>query len=62
LTAGRPHPLRYGRTGQYSLTISGALRLIFKCGNNPVPKKDDNTIDWNQVTDVIIISIEDYHE
>ena len=62
LVAGKPHPLRYKRVGQFSVSISGALRLIFECGNNPIPKTNDESVDWSQVSIVRIISIEDYHE
>jgi len=62
LTSGKPHPLKYKRLGQFSLTVSGGLRLIFECGNNPIPRTDDNAVDWNQVTVVRILCIEDYHE
>jgi len=62
LVSGRPHPLKYKRLGQFSISISGSLRLIFKCGNNPIPRTSDEAVDWNQVTIVRILSIEDYHE
>lgn len=62
LTAGRPHPLRYGRQGQYSISLLGGLRLVFVCGNNPIPRTPDDTVDWTKVTIIKIISIEDYHE
>ena len=62
LVAGRPHPLKYKRSGHFSVSISGALRLIFECGNNPIPRTSDETVNWNQVTIVKILSIEDYHE
>ena len=62
LVAGKPHPLRYKRLGQFSVTILGGLRLIFECGNNPIPKTNDDSVDWTQVTIVKILSLEDYHE
>ena len=62
LAAGQPHPLKYKRLGQFSVSVSGGLRLIFECGNNPTPRMDNNAIDWKQVTIVRILSIEDYHE
>lgn len=62
LTAGKPHPLKYKRLGQFSVSVSGALRLIFESGNNPVPRGGGAAVDWNQVTTIRILSIEDYHE
>lgn len=62
LAAGRPHPLKYKRLGEFSITISGPLRLIFGCGNKQIPRTDGDAVDWNQVTIIRILSIEDYHE
>lgn len=62
LVCGKPHPLKYKRLGQFSISISGALRLIFECNNSPIPMTNDSAVDWNKVSSVKIISIEDYHE
>ena len=62
LVAGKPHPLKYKRLGQFSVSILGALRLVFECGKHPIPKTNDESVDWNQVTIVKILFIEDYHE
>lgn len=62
LVAGRPHPLTGNRLGQFSLDLSGAVRLVFESNQDPVPRNADNSIAWNQVTKVRIVFIGDYHD
>lgn len=62
LVAGRPHPLKGDRSGQFSLDLHGGVRLVFKPANNPIPKHDNGGIDWRCVTRVRIIFIGDYHD
>lgn len=58
--AGRIEELTADRKGQLSLHLNGK-RLIFKPCNQPIPLKDDGGLDWQNVTAVTIIEIEDYH-
>ncbi len=62
LVAGRPHPLKGDRAGQFALDLQGANRLVFKPANDPIPYKDDGSIDWSKVTHVCIVLIGDYHD
>lgn len=62
LVAGRPHPLRHDRLGQYALYLHGGVRLVFEPANNPIPHFDDGGVDWMKVTQVQIIFIGDYHD
>jgi len=62
LEAGRPHPLERDRLGQFSVDLYGGDRLVFESADEPVPKKDDGTIAWNEVTKVRIVFIGDYHD
>jgi len=62
LVAGRPHPLKHDRSGQFSLDLHGGVRLVFKSANDPVPHHDDGGIDWKWVTQVRIVFIGDYHD
>lgn len=62
LVAGRPHPLKGARDGQFALDLSGGNRLIFQSTIQPPPKLPDGGIDWASVTDVKIIEIGDYHD
>ena len=38
LVAGRPHPLRGDRKGQFALDLHGGVRLVFEPNHNPVPR------------------------
>ncbi|MCK4269124.1 MAG: hypothetical protein KAW93_01455 [Methanogenium sp.] len=62
LIAGKPHPLKGKRKGQYSIEISGGKRIIFVPANNPTPLTESEKIDWPNVTKIKIIEIVDYHD
>lgn len=62
LVAGRPHPLKGGRLGQFSVDLHGAVRLVFEPDHVPVPRNADKSIAWNQVNKVRIVFIGDYHD
>ncbi len=59
---GRCHELLHDRAGQFSLDLDGPYRLIFQPAANPIPRKDDSSIDWTQISDVVILGVEDTHE
>jgi proteic killer suppression protein len=62
LVAGRPHPLKGDRAGQFAVDLEGAKRLVFKPANDPIPCNEDGSIDWSKVTHVCIVFIGDYHD
>ena len=62
LQAGRPHPLKGDRDGQFALDLVHPLRLVFKPAHDTIPRLEDGGIDWSQVTQVCIIWIGDYHD
>lgn len=62
LAAGGPHPLQGDRAGQFALKLEGGKRLVFEPDHNPVPYREDGSIDWSRVTRVRIIYIGDYHD
>lgn len=62
LVAGRPHPLKGDRSGQFAVDLEGAKRLVFKPANDPIPCNEDGSIDWSKVTHVCIVFIGDYHD
>jgi len=62
LIAGRPHPLKHDRAGQFALDLHGGKRLVFEPANNPVPTREDESIVWELVTKVRIVFIGDYHD
>ena len=62
LVAGRPHPLKGDKAGQFSLSLQGGKRLVFEPAMDPVPTLGSGGIAWNEVTRVRIIFIGDYHD
>ena len=62
LTTGNPHPLKGNRQGQFALDLAGGWRLVFAPAHDPLPVRDDQSIDWSQVTIVCIEFIGDYHD
>lgn len=62
LVAGRPHPLKGDRLGQFALDLFGGARLVFEPANDPIPRRDDASIDWSAVSIVCIEFIGDYHD
>jgi len=62
LVAGNPHPLKGDRLGQFAVDLAGGWRLVFAPANDPVPRKDDASIDWSGVTIICIEFIGDYHD
>jgi toxin HigB-1 len=61
LIAGKPHRLERDRLGQYAVYLAGGMRLVFEPDNDPVPLKEDGSIDWSQVTKICILEIVNYH-
>lgn len=61
LPQSRGHELKGNRKGQLSVDLDHPYRLIFEPADNPIPKKSDGGLDWNKVTKVRIIGVEDTH-
>jgi plasmid maintenance system killer protein len=57
----RCHELTGDRKGQRAVHLVHPRRLIFRPDQNPVPVKPDGGLDWQQVVQVTIIEIVDYH-
>jgi len=55
------HPLKGSLKGCLAVDISANYRIVFEPDNNPLPTNDEGGLDWKSVTDIKIISIEDYH-
>lgn len=62
LVTGRPHPLLGDRKGDFAVDLHGGDRLIFRPTKRPPPAKTDRSIDWNNVTEVTIVELGDYHD
>jgi plasmid maintenance system killer protein len=58
----RCHELKGNLKGYLSVDLDHPYRLIFEPADNPIPKKQDGGLDWNKVTKVMIIGVEDTHE
>jgi plasmid maintenance system killer protein len=61
IPAARCHELSGDRKDELAVDVSGNYRMIFEPGNDPVPKKGDGGLNWEEVTKIQINKIEDYH-
>jgi proteic killer suppression protein len=59
---GRCHELTGDRRGTLSIDLDGPYRLLFEPAQDPPPEKADGGLDWQQVTAVRILEIEDTHD
>jgi proteic killer suppression protein len=57
---GSCHELTQDRAGQLAVSLDGLFRLIFE-PIEPIPRKPDGGLNWNEVVAVEIIEIVDYH-
>lgn len=62
VVAGRPHPLKGDRHGQFAFDLDGGRRLVLEPACDPVPESDDGSILWFKVTAVQVVFIGDYHD
>lgn len=58
---GRCHELTGDKKGQLTVDINGNWRLFFIPDHNPIPTKDDGGLNWEEVTRIMIISVDDPH-
>ena len=61
IPAANCHELKGNRKGQFAIDISGNYRLIFVPDHDPIPVKEDKSIDCIKITDIQVIGTEDYH-
>lgn len=61
IPAARCHELTGDRKGELAVDISGNYRMIFEPNHEPTPKKEDDGLNWKEVTKIQINKIEDYH-
>ncbi|HRJ73128.1 MAG TPA: hypothetical protein PLS03_12965 [Terrimicrobiaceae bacterium] len=57
----RCHELTANRKGQLSVDLDHPYRLIFIPANDPLPRKEDGGLNWDEVTEIEIIEIADPH-
>ena len=61
IPAARCHELTGNHNGELAVDVSGNYRMIFKPDHSPVPEKANGGLNWEDVTKIKIIEIEDYH-
>ena len=61
LPPARCHELTGDRAGQLSVDLEHPYRLLFIVGNDPRPERESGGLDWEGVTEIIIIEITDTH-
>lgn len=61
IPAARCHELTGDRKGELAVDVSGNYRMIFEPYHDPIPKKADGGLNWEDVTKIQINEIEDYH-
>ena len=61
LPAANCHELKGDRQGEWAVDISANHRLIFVITNDPIPLKDDGSVETILVTDIRITETGDYH-
>lgn len=61
IPAAKCHELRQDRKGQLAVSISGNYRIIFIPDHEPIPNKEDGGMDWDSITIIEVIEVEDYH-
>ena len=61
LPGTRCHEYSGDRKGEFSVNITGNYRIIFEPDHEPIPKKKDGGIDWNEIIKIKILYIEDPH-
>ncbi len=62
VAAGRPHPLKGDRIGEFALDLSNGRRLVFEPSDDPVPVDANGDIEWREIKSVRIVFIGDYHD
>jgi proteic killer suppression protein len=61
LPPARCHPLEGQREGQFAVNLEHPRRLILEPAHNPVPLREDGSIDLARVTRVWVVEVVDYH-
>jgi toxin HigB-1 len=61
LQVGHPHPLTGDLVGQFSVDLIQPTRLLFQPADDPPPAHPYGGIDWQQVSRIRILAIEDTH-
>jgi len=57
----RRHALSGKRKGQYAIDAKHPFRIVLEPADDPVPIRDDGSVDLERVTSIRILGVEDYH-
>lgn len=57
----RAHELAGNRSGQISLDVKQPYRLLIIPDHEEIPRKQDGGLDWQRITKVKILGVEDTH-
>lgn len=57
----RCHELTGNKKGRLSLDLDGPYRLIIQPINEPLPERPEGGLDWNRVTVIKVLGVEDTH-
>ena len=61
LPQARCHELKGNRAGELSVDLEHPFRLLLRPANQPIPKRAEGGLDWECVSAVEIIGVEDTH-
>ena len=59
---GRTHELTGDRAGTLAIDLKHGFRLIIEPADDPPPRKEDGGLDWQAITSVLVVEVEDYHD
>jgi len=59
---GRFHALAADRKGQFAFHLHEGCRLVIEPANEPLPRRDDGSLDLQRITAVRVVYIGDYHD
>lgn len=57
----RRHELKGSRKGEFAVDVEQPRRIVFTVNHNPMPIKEDGSIDLEHVRAITVIGVEDYH-
>jgi plasmid maintenance system killer protein len=57
----RVHELSGDRAGQISLDVKHPYRLLIIPDHEETPRKEDGGLDWQKITKVKVLGVEDIH-
>ncbi len=62
IPAGRPHPLKGKRDGQFAVDLASGHHLVFEPFDDPMPLNKDGSVKWRELESIRIVFIGDYHD